>query len=60
MTKPKDPKTYFEKVPLEIVKQIAEEDPSDDAASGADAPVEPPAKKRSAFPRRKPTPVSDL
>ena len=60
MTKPKDPKTYFEKVPLEIVKKIAEEDISDDAASGADVPAEVPAKKRSAFPRLKPVRVNAL
>ena len=28
--KPKDPKTHFEQVPLEIVKKIAEEDIPDD------------------------------
>jgi len=60
MTKPKELKTYFEQVPLEIVKKIAEEDISDDAASGADVATEPPAKKRFAFPRRKPTTMNDL
>jgi hypothetical protein len=60
MTKPTDTKTHFEQVPLEIVKKIAEEDISDDAASGADVAAEPPAKKRSAFPRHKPTTVNDL
>jgi hypothetical protein len=51
MTKPREPKTYFEQVPLEIVKKIAEEDISDDVANRADVTVKLPAKKRSAFPR---------
>jgi hypothetical protein len=60
MTKPKDRETYFEKVPLEIVKKIAQEDLPNDDASGADLPNGPPAKKRSAFPRRKPATVNVL
>jgi len=36
MAKPKEPKTYFEQVPLEIVKKIAAEDIPDD---GADEPA---------------------
>jgi hypothetical protein len=51
MAKSKDPKTYFEQVPLEIVKKIAEEDIPDDDVGGANVTVEPPARKRSAFPR---------
>ena len=45
MAKPKDPKTHFEQVPLEIVKKIAEEDIPDDEANGVDVDVDPPAKK---------------
>jgi hypothetical protein len=45
MAKSKDPKTYFEQVPLEIVKKIAKVEIPDDETNGADATVEPPAKK---------------
>jgi len=51
MTKPNEPKTHFEQVPLEIVKKIAEEDIADDETCGAEGAVDSPAKKRSAFPR---------
>jgi len=60
MPKPKEPKTYFEQIPLEIVKKIAEEDIPDDAANGADVTVAPPARKRSAFPRFRRAPVNAL
>lgn len=59
MTKPNEPKTYFEQVPVEIVKKIAAEDLPDDGANGADVTVKPPAKKRTVFPRYKPTTVND-
>jgi hypothetical protein len=36
MPKPKKPKTHFEQVPLEIVKEIAEEDIQDGETSGND------------------------
>lgn len=60
MTKRKDPETYFEKVPLEIVKKIAEEDIADAAESGVDVPAETPVKKRSLFSRLKPVRVNAL
>ena len=49
MPKPKEPKTYFEQVPLEIVKKIAVEEIPDDEMGGATVTVEPPAKKCSPF-----------
>jgi hypothetical protein len=45
MPKTKKTQTHFEQVPLEIVKKIAEEDISDDAADGDDVTVEPPDDK---------------
>ena len=45
MAKPKEPRTHFEQVPLEIVKKIAEHDIPDDEASEIDGTAEPPAKK---------------
>jgi energy-converting hydrogenase Eha subunit F len=51
MRKSKEDKTYFEQVPLEIVKKIAEEEIPDTETDGAGVPVEPPAKHRGAFPR---------
>jgi len=45
MTKAKEPKTYFEQVPLEIVKKIAKEDIPDDDANGPDVDVDPPARQ---------------
>lgn len=51
MPKPKDPKTYFEQVPLEIVKKIVEEEIPDAETSGTNAPVDTPGKKCSDFPR---------
>jgi hypothetical protein len=58
MPKSKDPKTYFEQVPLEIVKKIAEEEIPDDETSGAEVTVESPAKKRSISPRLRRTQVN--
>ncbi len=45
MPKTKKPKTYFEQVPLEIVKKILEEEIPDNEANGADVTIELPAKK---------------
>ncbi len=45
MLKTKKAKTYFEQVPLEIVKKIAEEDTPDDETNGTDVTFEPPARK---------------
>jgi hypothetical protein len=58
MTKPKDAKTHFEQVPLEIVKMIAEEEIPDDEAKGTGPIVEPPARKCSAFTRFRRAPVN--
>ena len=58
MHKMKEPKTHFEKVPLEIVKKIAEEEIPDEETSGTDATVEPPAKQCLAFPRFRRAPVN--
>ena len=44
MTKSKKPKTHFEQVPLEIVKNIAAEDIPDDEANGNNAIVKTPKK----------------
>ena len=60
MAKTKEPKTHFEKVPLEIVKKIAEVEIPDDGADGTGVSVEPPAKKFSAFPRFRPATVNVL
>jgi hypothetical protein len=49
MPKSKEPKTHFEQVPLEIVKQIADEEVSSDEANGVGVRAEAPAKKRAAF-----------
>jgi len=54
MTKSNKPKTFFEQVPLEIVKKIAEEDTANDVTNKADPSVEGPAKKRAAFRHRRP------
>ena len=40
--KRKKPKTYFEQVPLEHVKDIADEDIQDDGGNGDKVTVEPP------------------
>ena len=45
MTKPKEPKTYFEQVPLKIVKKIAVIEPPEDETNGVGVPINPPAKK---------------
>ena len=45
MPKPKEPKTHFEQVPLEIVKQIADEEIVIHGANGADVTVELPPKR---------------
>jgi hypothetical protein len=45
MARPKEPKTHFEQVPLEIVKKIAEDEIPDDKTGGGGGTVEPPAKK---------------
>jgi|APFre7841882654_1041346.scaffolds.fasta_scaffold846072_1 hypothetical protein len=49
MSKSKEPKTYFEQVPLEIVKKIVEQEIPDDA-DGTDVIVNPPVKRRAGFP----------
>jgi hypothetical protein len=49
MPKSEEPKTHFEQVPLEIVKQIADEEISSDEANGAEVAVEPPPRKRAVF-----------
>ncbi|HMD85749.1 MAG TPA: hypothetical protein VKO18_13725 [Terriglobia bacterium] len=51
MTGPNEPKTHFERVPLEIAKKIAEEEYPDAETIGTDVTVERPARKCSAFPR---------
>lgn len=58
MPNPKDPKTHFEQVPLEIVKKIAEEDILDDETNEGGETVERPAKKRSALRRLRPVTVN--
>jgi hypothetical protein len=60
MPESKDSKTHFEQVPLEIVKKIAEGEIPDDETSGADVAVEPPARKHSAVPCLRRTPVKVL
>jgi hypothetical protein len=50
MPKSKEPKTYFEQVPLKIVKQIAYEEIASDKANGVRVTVGAPAKKRAVFP----------
>jgi hypothetical protein len=50
MLKSKEPKTHFEQVSLEIVKQIVAEGISCDEANGAEVALEAPAKKRAVFP----------
>ena len=45
MPKVNDPKTYFEQVPLEIVKKIAEVEMPGDKTHGAGVPVRSPGKK---------------
>jgi hypothetical protein len=49
MSKSKEPKTHFEQVPLEIVKKIMEQEIPDDS-DGTDVTVNPPVKRRAAFP----------
>jgi len=60
MTKRNDPKTHFERVPLEIVKKIAAADIPDEVTNAADGAAEPPAKKCSAFWRPRPATVNVL
>ena len=60
MTQPKDAKTHFEQVPLEIVKKIAEGEIPDDEAKGTGRTVEPPARKCSAFTRFRRAPANVL
>ena len=60
MPKSKEPKTHFEQVSLEIVKKIADEEIPDDEEKGTGLTVEPPARKRSAFPRFRRAPVNAL
>jgi hypothetical protein len=50
MPKSKELKTHFEQVPLEIVKQIADQEFSSDGANGVEVAGEAPAKKRAVFP----------
>jgi len=50
MPKSKELKTHFEQVPLEIVKQIVDEEISSDKANGVGVAVGPPARKRAVFP----------
>ncbi|MGA2982315.1 MAG: hypothetical protein ABSG32_00790 [Terriglobia bacterium] len=45
MVKSKEPNTHFEQVPVEIVKQIATEEITNDRANGVGITVKPPAKK---------------
>ena len=45
MPKPKEPKTHFEQVPLDIVKKLAKEEISGNGANGTNVTIEPPAKK---------------
>ena len=46
MPKKKELKTFFEQVPLKIVKKIAKlELPDDEDSNGVDTMVEPPTKK---------------
>jgi len=45
MAKPKEPKTHFEQVPLEIVKKIAVIEAPDDESNGVGVTINPPAKK---------------
>jgi hypothetical protein len=44
MTKSVEPKTYFEQVPLEIVKKIALPDPPVDIPKGGRVKIDPPGK----------------
>jgi hypothetical protein len=60
MTKPKEPKTHFEQVSLEIVKKIAEEEIPDDEAKGTGLTVDFPARKCSASMRFRRAPVNVL
>ena len=45
MSRPKTPKTYFEQVPLEIVKKIAAIETPGDETNGAAVTVKPLPKK---------------
>jgi hypothetical protein len=47
-------KTYFEQIPVEIVKEIAEEDLPDGGTNEAAPPIEPPARKCAKLPDLKP------
>jgi len=60
MPKPKEPKTHFEQVPLEIVKEIAEKDIEEGEADSTGVPVKPPARKRGALQAFKPHPQNAL
>jgi len=60
MPKSKDPKTYFEQVPLEIVKKIAKEEIPDDEAKETGPIVEPPTRKCSGLTRFRRAPANVL
>jgi hypothetical protein len=60
MPKSKESKTHFEQVPLEIVKQIVDEEISSDKASGVEQAVGPPARKRAVFPALRPAAAKAL
>jgi hypothetical protein len=45
MSKKKTPRTFFEQVPLKIVKKIAKLELPDDEENEFDTTIEPPAKK---------------
>ena len=60
MPKPREPKTHFEQVPLEIVKEIADEDIPQSETGQPDVPVKPPAIKRGTFRAFKPHPQHAL
>ena len=49
MSKSKKPKTHFEQVPVEHVKELAVEIIPDDEDKVDDVVADPPAKKRAAF-----------
>jgi hypothetical protein len=50
MPKSDQRRTHFEQVPVEIVKEIADEDLQDSETSEALPHVEPPARKHAEFP----------
>jgi len=53
MSKSKKPKTHFEQVPVEHVKELAVEIIPDDEEKEDDVIVDPPAKKRDVFPTKR-------